>query len=279
MHKKLEEVYKEDNETAKEHLEHIKETVADKSYFKDALDWYFFRYVTAICDRTVLIFGGIIAAVVFYFLIQMIQSAFPLVVKEPIFIRATNQSLYFPNLVHLKPKPEEPGYDPNIKTVDQAVAKYLVGSYVSDREEYDFSKAEIEDVNVKFNRIKNLSSEMEYRKFQLFMSKDNPESPINNFGQPVRRTIEVKSINFISKEPKDFASRALVYLTGKIPSEAEVRLVATVTTINENEEMKVEKQPYLVKLSFTFNGVSRPEKDSLNIIKFVVNSYQLFKVK
>lgn len=277
MEKKLQELQQEDI-NAESNFEHIKNKVEDGSYFADALDWYFFRYVNAICDRTILIVGGLIAAIVFYFLIEMINSAFPLKVEEPIFIRSYDQSLYFPNLLHLKPKVGEAGYDKNIKTVDQAVLKYLISTYIKDREGYDFSEAEVGDVNLKFAHIKNISSEMEYRKFQLFMSKDNQESPIHDFGLNVKKKIEIKSVKFITKQASNFANRAIDFITGKVPSQAEVRFVATTTKTNENEEINTSLQEYLVKISFTFNGITKPEPTIRNVIKFVVNDYQLFKV-
>jgi type IV secretory pathway component VirB8 len=226
-----------------------------------------------------LIFGGIVAAVVFYFLLEMIKGAFPLKVEEPVFVRARDQALYFPSLVHLKPKPDEKGYDENIKTVDEAVLKYLIQNYIKDREEYDFSEAEISDVNIKFSRIKNNSSEMEYRKFQLIMSKDNVNSPINDFGLPVRKSVQIESVKFISSESNDFASRALRYITGKIPTQAEVRFSVTKTNVLENEEITSETQRYFARISFTFNGVSKSAKDETNLIKFVVNNYELSRIK
>jgi type IV secretory pathway component VirB8 len=279
MQKKLKELQIEGDQTAKQRLDEIKGKVADGSYFKDALDWYFFRYVTAICDRTILIFGGLIAAVVLYFLVGMINNTFPLVVKDPIFMRSKDQSLYFPSLVHLKPKPGEKGYDSNVNSVDEAVLKYLTQVYVRDREEYDFRSAEIKDVNRKFNRIKNISSEMEYRQFQAAMSKDNPESPINYFGLPVTRLIEVKSVKFVTRKSQDFTRRALQYITGKVPTSAEVRFVATKTTTLETQELETESQLYLARIDFSFSGVKKPEKNQANIIKFIVNNYQLFKIK
>ncbi len=126
--------------------------------------------------------------------------------------------------------------------------------------------------------MKNISSEMEYRKFQLFMSKDNPDSPIHDFGLRARKDIEIKSVKFISKEASNFASKAIDFITGKIPSQAEVRFLATTTRVLESEEETTSKQEYLVKISFTFNGVSKVESSIRNVIKFVVNDYQLFKV-
>lgn len=277
MEQKLEEITKESQEEADEYFKFIKSSVANGSYFKDAVNWYFFRYVTPICDRTMLIFGAILAAVVLYFLVQMVQSAFPLVEEVPVFIRAQDQSVSFPNLVALKPRKGHAGYDPSVKTVDEAIAKYLLETYVQDREGFDFSKAEIADVNNKFNRVRNTSSAAEYRIFQLIMSKDNPDSPINHFGQPVSKIVEIESVKLVKNEPKNFASKAREYLINKIPTEAEVRF-STVTIIKSVERSTPEeiRDRYIVKVTFAFDGVSKEGRGMLN---FNVNGYKLYKVK
>jgi type IV secretory pathway component VirB8 len=278
MEQKLEEVKKQDHQHVNDYFEFIKESVKDKSYFKDGLNWYFFRYVSPICDRAMLFFGGIISVVVCYFLFQMIQSAFPLIVSEPLFLKAHNQSLYYPKLVRLKPNHNMPNYDANIKTVDEAVLKYLLIIYVQDRENYDFSKAEIEDVNKKFNRIKNNSSIEEYKNYQLIMSKDNPNSPINNFGLNVVKKVVIESFRFIREEPKDFTIMAREYLANKIPTKAELRFLATTKSTSTYGEVQEEKERYLARVDFKFYGIEKDSKDS-NSLKFSVNSYKLFKVK
>lgn len=277
MEQKLEEITKESQEEADEYFEFIKSSVANGSYFKDAVNWYFFRYVTPICDRTMLIFGAMLAAVVLYFLIQMVQSAFPLVEEVPVFIKAQDQSVSFPNLVALKPRKGEAGYDPSVKTVDEAVAKYLIATYVEDREGFDFSKAEIADVNNKFNRVRNTSSVAEYRVFQLIMSKDNPDSPINHFGQPVSKTVEIESVKLVQKESQSIAIKAREYLTNKIPTEAEVRFY-TVTRVKsvESSTPTETRERFIVKVSFTFGGVN---KEGHGMLNFNVNGYKLYKVK
>ncbi|MBU6140069.1 MAG: hypothetical protein KGP29_00735 [Proteobacteria bacterium] len=277
MHKRLSELAKENNEEAKEYFHFIKSSVKNRSYFNDALDWYLFRYISPICDRTLLIFGSIVAAVVMYFLIQMINSAFPLVVKEPIFIRSVDQTQSFPSLVGLKPKKGQEGYDPELRNVDEAYAKYLISSYVKDREGYDFSKAEIEDVNKKFNHIRNLSSASEYRNFQALMSKDNPNSPIRNFGLNIVKSIEIDSVRFVRNDPKDLATKARLYLSNKIPTEVEVRFTAIIKTTDDKEETSIEKERYLAKINFTFDGVNKDIKSG--VLNFVVNTYALYKVK
>ena len=276
MEKDFEENTSQNSASEEEHAQFIKSSVADGSYFRDALDWYFFRYLSPICDRTLLIFGAIIAAVVLFCLVEMVQSAFPLVQKVPIFIQAENQAFYFPSLVELKPKKDSKNYDPAITSVDQAVLKYLLSVYVKDRESFDYSRGEIEDVNKKINRVRNISSADEYRAFQLGMSKDNPASPIQQFGKNIVKTIEIESVNLIKKEPQNFTEKAKEYLSNVIPTSAEVRFIATTMEKTEEEGNKVTKERYLAQINFDFTGVDKDKKGSLN---FMVNNYKLFKIK
>ncbi len=274
MEKKLAEIAKENNEETKEYFDFIKASVADGSYFRDAWDWYFFRYVSPICDRTLLMFGAIIAAVVLYFLIQMVQSAFPLVERDPIFIRSTDQSLYFPHLVELRPKPNKANYDPKVVSVDDAVLKYLLSLYVKKREGYDFSNAEVYDVNKKFNYIRNNSSPEEYEAFQILMSKSNPDSPINNFGKNIKKTVEIQSVDLIKSNPIDFKSKAINFLTVQIPTAAQIKFTV-ITTTWDDADKKEEKQDYVAKISFYFSGVRKDNGE----LRFMINKYELFKVK
>jgi type IV secretory pathway component VirB8 len=280
MEPNFEELRKLDKEQADEYFRFIKASVADGSYFKDALNWYFFRYVLPICDRTLLIFGAIIAAIVLFFLTQMIRSAFPLVEHTPVFIEAKDESLYFPNIIALKPRKSSLAYDPNIENVDDAVLKYLLSSYIITREAYDFSKAEIEDVNQKFNRIRNTSSDDEYKNFQLIMSKDNPNSPVNDFGQDVQKIVKIQSVKIIKEEGEDFTQKAKLFLlSSKLPTDAEVKFSVTKRTRNPlDNTISEEKDFFLVKINFTFGGVSRDPKSNKQL-NFVVNKYKLYMVK
>ena len=176
----------------------------------------------------------------------------------------------------LKPKKESVGYDSQIRTVDEAVAKYLVSFYVKTREGFDFSKAEVEDVNKKFNYIKNTSSESEFRNFQLVMDRENPESPINFFGQDVKKIINIESVRFIRNSASLVSQRFQDFFSNKIPTEVEVRYTAITRTIDDDGNPKEVKAGYLAKMNFVFLGVKR---DNQKDLKFNVNNYKLFKVK
>lgn len=271
----------DNSENSPQHLEaeytqFIRESVETKAYFKDALDWYFSRYVTPICDRTLLIFGAMLAAVVMFCLVEMINGAFPLVQEAPIFIRAKDQSIYTPNLIALKARSGEKNYDPDIKTVDEAIAKYLLGKYVQEREGYNYSKGVVEDVNTKFNHIKNTSSATEYRAFQALMSKDNPESPIQTFGQKIIKNIKIESVKFIRKNPQDFKSKAIDYISNKTPTAADVRFTA-ITQTQIDDVLKEDKQQYLARINFSLSPIEK--KQTKENLGFSVASYKLYKVK
>ncbi len=288
MEQKFESLKKENPEQLAEYFDFVKTSVKDGSYFKDGVNWYFFRYVNPFCERTVLSFASIVACIICYCLFVMIQGAFPLVQKDPIIIRSIDESRYFPNLIPLKPHSTGPGfeeYDPKIVTVDEAIAKYLVSVYVTNREAYDFSKAEVEDVNNKFNRIRNTSVDKEYREFQLYMSKDNPDSPILNFGRNVVKTIDITSVKFVKKDAKDFASKAKDFISVQIPTDAEVRFIATTSSVDDEGTIKTQSQNYLAKINFSFSGAikvskrDRVREQGKKPLDFIVKNYKLYKVE
>lgn len=267
---KIEQNQESNNALTPEYFDFVKSSVKDGSYFKDAFDWYLINYVNPICQRTILVFSTIVASIVLFVLIELIQNSFPLVEEFPVIINAKDQSTYFPHLVAIKPKTKEEAL-----TVDEAIAKYLLSVYVSDREGYDFSKAEISDINKKFNRIKNTSSIDEYRVFQAIMSRANPESPINNFGKDVVKKIAVTSVNFIKKDSEGLTQKARYFISSRIPTDAEVRFTAT-TKVTSISGISEKKEYFLARISFYFSGAEKnSDKKQLN---FTVNSYKLYKV-
>ena len=108
------------------------------------------------------------------------------------------------------------------------------------------------------------------------MDKNNPQSPINYFGQNVVKKIDITSFQFIRDDKKNLSYQMMNFFVNKIPNFAEIRF--TTTTIDASSEglPKETKEKYLAKIYFVFSGANKNEKGNL---KFVVNSYKLFKVK
>ncbi|GDX36496.1 hypothetical protein LBMAG18_10070 [Alphaproteobacteria bacterium] len=286
MEKKLENLANEDKQAVDEYLQFMKQEISQGNYFKDAIDWYILRYVSPICDRTILFIGALISCIVCYIVVGIIKMSFPLVIRDPIIIKAKDQAKYIPKLIPLKPKSSMENFDPDIKNIDEAIAKYLIKSYTIDREEFNFSKAMIEDINIKFARIKNNSSSSEFRNFQNFYSEENPQSPIQNFGKNVYKTIEIVDIRFIRESSKNYRQQILDYFSVQIPKKAEIRFNSKINYTDENGEKKFISEKYLSRVSFSLkpvNKIKEEKEKKINPedkkIKFIVESYQLFRIK
>jgi type IV secretory pathway component VirB8 len=255
---------------AKERYDAIRESVESGEYFKDGLNWYFFRYVNPFCERTIFFISCTLIALMFYMLFNMIESSYPLVRKVPIVVKAVDESMYFPYLIKLKQDNQ------NARSVDEAVLSYLLKKYVMNREDHNYSDAEIEPINLKFNKIRNTSSSAEYQNFQNFMSKNNPSSPIYDFGKDAYRKIDIESINFIENNPKTFSDKAKSFLVDTIPTDAEVRY----TLYYKHDTGEVTSQKFLVKINFTFAGIHRKEdNDTDSSLQFRVNSYNTYIIQ
>ena len=123
-------------EEKQEYNEFIKASVADGSYFKDARDWYIFRYVQPICERTMLFFITIITGFIAYILMATIIDSLPIKQEVAITVRPKDQSVYFPVIKSLNDSVD-------LKNVDEAVSKYLLSDYIKKREAFNFRKTNI----------------------------------------------------------------------------------------------------------------------------------------
>ena len=258
----------QDPQQQKEYNKFIKESVENGSYFKDALEWYMFRYVNPFCERTILLIVAAIAIFVTYNLFFTIKNMLPIKEQLPIIIKAKDEAVYFPVIKKLRDSK-------NIRTVDEAIAKYLLIRYLKEREEYDFRRSDIEAVNTKFNIIKNNSSPEEYRDFQSFMNENNPNSPIINFGKNVTRNINIDSFDFKRIQINNFIDKTRDFISLEIPTEAEVKYEA-ITTVNGNPT----SQTFLNRIFFKFEGVSAKDKEVKNKkLNFTVTDYKIYLVK
>ncbi len=251
----------------KEYNNFIKASVADGSYFSDAKDWYFFRYVYPVCERTMLFFITIFAGAIFYILTVTITSSFPIKQEVPIIIRPTDQSKYFPVIKKLKDSVD-------LDNVDEAVSKYLIAEYVKKREGYDFKKTNLEDLNNQLKYIKNNSSLSEYVNFQAFLSKDNKDTPINYFGKDFQRLVDIESVAFIKPNKSTLVDKARDFVKVELPTEVNVKYRIT-TKINSTI---ISNERYLVRIRFKFSGVAA-KTEPHSKLDFMVIGYKIYKIK
>jgi len=250
-----------------EYNDFVKSLVRDGSYFKDARDWYIFRYVQPVCERTMLFFITIISGFVTYVLVMTILNSLPIKQEVAVIIRPKDQSLYFSVITPLRDSAE-------LKNIDEAVSKYLLTEYIKKREGYDFRRTNIEALNNQMNYIKNNSSIQEYRDFQAFLSKNNPNSPITYFGRDFQRLVDVKSVEFLQPKTDTLIDTARYFVASDLPSNANIKYTIT-TKVNS---IATSTQQYLVKINFKFSGVNSKKSSDSNL-DFTVISYKVYKIK
>lgn len=262
----------------------IKQKFEDGSYFIEARNWYFIQYVSPIVERAMLFITTILSFVILYFLYQVMQMAFPLVEKKPIFVRSLDQSKYHVYLENLKPHKrsaiDKDKIDPQVTNNSEAIIKKLVAQYVIERESFDYRDSDIQKVKTKFNKIRNTSSVAEYEKFQTTMDSENPESPIARLGADYRRKAIISNV-FLQKQQLGSLEKLVkqANITDAIVS------FSTVTKTSDDEGYREIIEDYRVNVKFTFGGIKEYNKsrkssnqESLEL-KFIVEDYQLFRIK
>lgn len=288
MKKTILEHYRDGDELAKEYLEYVKDSVKTGVFYKDSLDWYLFRYLSPLCDRTKLFVSTILAIIVVYALYDVIDNSFPLVKQQPIFVWEKDASKYFPHLKVLKPKEGDEGYDSNIKSVDEAILKYLLTLYVTERESFNFNEfRSIVDLNYELTRKRNYIEEQssldEYNNnYRKIISDSNPLSPINMFGTKVNKNVEIESVLLIKEEFGDFASQAKNFLNYNMPTKADIVFSLVNTDYSIEFKPVTTRQKFMAKIEFSFDGASIENSmngDDNEPLNFKVTKYRLFKIK
>lgn len=250
----------------KEYNKFIKASVTDGTYFRDAREWYMARYVEPVCHRTVLFFINIIFGFVTYMLVITIVGALPMREERAIVVKSKDQSRYFSNIVPLRNSVD-------LKSVDEAVLKYLLTEYVKKREGFDFRNTTIEDLNNQLNYVKNNSSIQEYKDFQNFLNRDNPNSPLIYFGRDFQRIINVDSVEFAQREITNLTEQAKFLIARDVPVSANVRY----TMVTKVNAVTSSSQKFLVTIDFRFSGINPKNNDRK--LDFLVNSYKIFQIK
>jgi type IV secretion system protein VirB8 len=253
-------------ELEKEHDNFIKESVEDGRYFKDAMEWYSLSYILPYAERGFYIILFILSVFITYLFFSIISATLPLEQSVPIFLTEKDSTAYVPKIKSLANKEEA-------KTTEEAVLRFIVINYLKEREEHNYKTANINDVNIKLDKIKNNSSIGVFEEFKEFMSKSNPSSPIHFFGKNISRNIKVKSFKFNEIEKLTIMDRIRGFLAiESLPTKAYIDY--TVNTILPNRVVSEKKR---VEIVFKFNGIKldRKTKEFLPL-RFIVVDYKKF---
>jgi len=271
-----------------EYRRFIKESVSDGSYFNDARDWYMFRYVKPVSDRSMLFFVILLIFFIFYLIKSMLDVAYPaghnrlklpIVIKQPIFINSFNRSEYSINMVPLKT-----ANNPQSQlTTDETVIQYFVKFFIKNYEEFDYSSGNLSLVNHKLDLIRNTSSYQVYANFQKMMDKSYPDSPMQYLGKTYAKTINIIDFEFLQEDKKsilkglakNIVDRILIYVKPEVPDTALVTIQENIRFADELGRIKNSSKIFVIKAKFNYTPISKYDKK----FNFLITKYEKFTKK
>ncbi|HSQ97137.1 MAG TPA: type IV secretion system protein [Rickettsiales bacterium] len=251
-----------------EYKDSVKYCISNGIYFKDAFEWYCNKYLRPIVDRTFFVFMSIMGVIIIYSVVTIILSILPM--KEDVFIAIREKDLTkYETTIHDLSKSKQ------AKSTDESILEYLICNYVKERESHNYKRANINDVNLKLQKIKNNSSADVFNDFKYFMGADNENGPYYYFGKNIETTVKIDSFNFIRVQRTKIIDKIIDYFNVKLmPIKAEV-FYTVIMQIGD----KVSYQKRKAILSFKFNGVEySDETEKYSPLKFVIINYKNYSL-
>lgn len=169
----------------------IAKKIKDGSYFEDAREWYFHKYVFPITEHAFTFLATLFTLLMAALIIFNIRTIISVPERIP-FIVYTPDSLNKFSLI-------QPLSSKNILP-QQAVAHYLITDYVRTREEFIPSKMSIKYYPTLVKKIKSSSSKAVLNEFKNYMSNINPYSPFVRYHDGTVRTIVIQKLDFLTSD-------------------------------------------------------------------------------
>jgi type IV secretory pathway component VirB8 len=252
----------------------IGENIKSGKYFQNALDYYFFSFLSIFSQRNTILFFLVIIAIVTYNFFMIIKSSFPLKEKFDMVLFDRGDIGYKTVLKEI--------YYPQAKSIDEKISTYLILEYIKQRENFNFSELEYNGLRKKIRYIKNNSSANEYSKYMAQLNKKNKNSPLKNWGKDITRKVKIKDFRFIELEIDTSSMtlwkkihhkfiKATEYINPQLASTIEVDYVVFIYT---NKKL-TKKTEYQNKIEFYFSGVKN--NNYTEELKLIINDYKIFK--
>ncbi|UAT43169.1 hypothetical protein GUI12_03335 [Anaplasmataceae bacterium AB001_6] len=160
-------------------------------YYAEALKWYHKKYISVLWELNYLFYILCIAFFIIFLLYLSLKKFMPIAEKVPFKIyRSYENTDDQTKLIKLKSDNTKIG-------VQNAIARYLIENYVTQRENYSINNLENQE-----NYIRNNSSYQVFKEFIDQMNIQNRDSPIIKYKQNTVKTnilnIEIKNLNSIN---------------------------------------------------------------------------------
>lgn len=160
----------------------IASQVEDGTYFIAARKWYSELFHTPIAQRSYYIFVILLSLINVYFAVLSFTGVFPISVRVPFVTYSNDVTQDIPRIKRISSFKSE---DKNL-----AVMKFLVRSYVINRESYDLSLFEL-----RYRNIWSQSSKEAFEEYKKQIDASNPYSFYRMYTNRARRSIDIQSVN------------------------------------------------------------------------------------
>lgn len=224
--------------------DNLKDYIESKEYFKDARNWYNWKYILPLTHRVWSLYLLLAAGIMLVALVININNLLPIKERLTYGVRVvsdTNQGETQAQVIEMKNFSGVGG--PN-----KFIATNLIRNYVDSREIYDY-----QDIKKQFSYIQNSSTRMVFKKYHSYMSVNNPDSPVMRYQQYAIRKINIDDVRFISD------NRALVKF---------------VSIAKDSNGKIFENLSWEAKIGFNMGEVGKKVKSGSRF-KFVVTDYKL----
>lgn len=224
--------------------ENIKEYIESKQYFKDARDWYNWKYMLPMTHRVWTFYVALAVFIVLLSLIMNINKLLPIKERLTYGINVVSDI----RMGETQAKVIEMAGFEGVNAPHRFIASNLIRNYVEVRENFVYGQ-----IKKQYNYVKESSTRLVFKRYYNFMSVNNPDSPIMRYQQFATRNININDIKFLSNR------------------KAKVRFVSRAVDINSKE---FEKLYWEADISFNMSKVGRRVPTGTKF-KFTVTDYKL----
>ncbi len=237
----------------------LAEKIENKEFFKEARDWYFYKFCKPISERYFWIFTVFCLIIGMMSLYNEVSAWYPLKNTKPI-ILLNKDSEY----VQIVRKMENPDKNP-----DLAILRHLIKNYILMREEYLIGSLNLIKIDNRLKKVSNNSSREITKDFQNIFATNDINNPMLRLGNSGTRYVEFLDFK-IEIEEKNFLERLASNIYSSLPSKATIIFK---TDENTNNKKKIEY--WKLDMSFNYSGVViDKEKNTLTLEEFTVIDYQ-----
>lgn len=224
--------------------DNIKEYIESKEYFRDARNWYNWKYILPMTHRVWLFYVAIAVGTILFTLAININKLLPIRQKLTYAINVVSDIREGETQAQVFEMQDTEGTNAPFRFI----ATKLVRNYVESREDFDYSK-----IRKQFEYIRASSTRLVFKRFYNYMSVNNPDSPVMRYQQVATRKINVNDIKFLSDR------RVLVNFT---------------STAKDSVGKQFENLRWQAQMSFNMGDVGKRVPTGTKF-KFVVTDYKL----